>query len=124
MTLPVTRFSRYGVEKMPSSAGNSPSVSTELERILLRAFSGREEVRLVLDDRPAKRATELIAAVILLFRFVDLFGFGDGVHRRVAEQREEAAARAFVPLLVTMFITPPLLRPYSAFERDVIMLNS
>ena len=29
-----------------------------------------------------------------------------------------------VPLLVTMFITPPLLRPYSAFERDVIMLNS
>ena len=28
--------------------------------------------------------------------------------------------KLLVPLLVTMFITPPLLRPYSALERDVI----
>ena len=95
-----------------------------LKRVLLRALSGGKEMRLVLDDRPAKRSAVLIAAIILLLGLVELFGFGDGVHRRIAEEREEAAAGLFVPLLVTMFITPPLLRPYSAFERDVIMLNS
>ncbi len=31
---------------------------------------------------------------------------------------------SFVPLLVTMFITPPWLRPYSAFEREVTNANS
>ncbi len=32
--------------------------------------------------------------------------------------------RLLVPLLVTMFITPPLLRPFSALEREVTKLNS
>ena len=31
---------------------------------------------------------------------------------------------SFVPLFVTMFITPPLLRPYSALKRCVTKLNS
>ena len=31
---------------------------------------------------------------------------------------------SFVPLFVTMFITPPLLRPYSAFDREVTKPNS
>ena len=59
-----------------------------LQRVLLRALRREEEVRLVLRDRAAEAAAELIEAVILLLDVVQAFGLGLRVHREIAEQIE------------------------------------
>ena len=86
-----------------------------LERVLLRPLHGAEEVRLVLDDRAAEAAAELVAAVVLL---VDVAAASRSRSSRSSfvsrKSSKKLPCRLFVPLLVTMFITPPLLRPYSA----------
>ena len=98
---------------MPSSVGNRPWVSTDLERVLLRALDRGEEVRLVLDDRPAERCRRTgsggsPACRLSLVFSVSVLAFIDVSRNSV----KKLPRRSLVPLLVTMFITPPLLRPY------------
>ena len=111
----MNRFSRLGVGNTPSLLGNSPSVVDRLRRVLLRALERGEEVRLVLDDRAAERSAVLVAAVVLLVDLVQLLGLASSRSWLLSRSDvNQLPLTLFVPLLVTMFITPPLLRPYSA----------
>ena len=93
----------------PARAGH------RLLRILLGALVGPEEVRAVLDDRPAERAALLdtagTAALLTLLSFSVIVFALRSLSRRLVKKLPRIW---FVPLLVTMFMTPPLLRPYSA----------
>ena len=93
VTLPVNRFSRYGVGKAPSCSGNRPERVDRLQRVLLRPLVGGEEVRLVLHDRAAERAAVLVALVVLLVGSVARSSRSRSSRSsRVAEEREPAAA--------------------------------
>ena len=92
-----------------------PERVDDLERVLLRALEGAEEVRLVPHDRPAGRSAELLAPVVLLVGFGALFRLGLARSAQSSRNSVNQLPRiSFVPLFVMMFITPPLLRPYSA----------
>ena len=94
VTLPVNRFSRYGVANTPSSVGNSPSVLTAWVVSCWVRSIAKKKCDLVLHDRTAEAAAELVPAVVLLA------GAGrcsfsvsvSRVHRLVAEALDEPAA--------------------------------
>jgi hypothetical protein len=71
----------------------------DLRGVLLRALDRDEEVRPVLRDGAAEAAAELIAPVVALgwrragFQRRERFVFGQGIHRLVPEQPEEAALK-------------------------------
>ena len=71
--------------------GEHPQGVHRGERVLLRALERGEEVRAVLDDRPAEGPAVLVPAVVLLVDVGQLLRLGPGVHRVIAERREEAA---------------------------------
>ena len=60
--------------------------------VLLRALERPEVEHAVLGDRTADAAAVLVAAIVLLRHVAQRLALGLGVHRRVAEQRERAAA--------------------------------
>ena len=96
-------------------AREQPLRVDRLRRVLLRPLGGDEVVGLVLDDRPAEGAAELVAAVVLLGDVA--FSLSVSVSAFIDLSRNtvnQLPCGLLVPLLVTMFITPPLLRPYSA----------
>ena len=91
VVLAVSRFSRTGVVKTPSSDGNSPNVSTAcFVSSCVRSAAAKKCARLQ-RDRSAERSAELIAAVILLVELVDLLGLRLRVHRAIPEEREAAS---------------------------------
>ena len=97
-----------------------------LLRVLLHALDGEEEVRLVLDDRAAQAAAELVLAVLALLGR-PLLRFSDSVWELRLLSRKYSNTEPFsslVPLFVTTLMVPPLARPESARKRWVSKLNS
>ncbi len=62
--LPVTAVSRKGERKPPLSCAERSRDHQRQQSILLHAFAVNEEEQLVLDDRSADAAAEVVALVV------------------------------------------------------------
>ena len=131
-----TRRARGSACGVPSGIG--PSVTTvrvvdgdEVVGVDVEPLEGQEVEGPVLLDRPAERAAELLLPERRLLAVdrgagrVELLEMLLGVERLVAEEAEQRCpASRLVPLLVTMFTTPPEALPNSAEYELVSTWNS
>jgi hypothetical protein len=95
--------------------------------VVVGELRAEEEEQLVLDDRPADRAAQLIAvqAVVAAQAAVFLpFEVADGVELVIAEEAEAVAVKRVGPGLVTALTVAPVDMPKRASRAPVSTLNS